>query len=366
MKTDILFLLLRLGLGLSSVEDENTDCLKALPIEDWVELMNFALEQGVDAIVMDGIQRVYDDIPDFSSVLDTPEGENYKYDWLGLALGLENENEQQISVIKDMSAKWNAAGYPMLLFKGQANGLFYPNPLHRPTGDIDCYLFGHFDGGNNLAEAVGASVNTDWYKHSQIHYRGETFENHQFFVHTREGKRSKDLEQLLLNTLKNVEFDHLPGTDALLPPPMFNALFLTYHALTHFLEEGLRLKQLIDWAMFLHRDAARVDWPQFYSICEKYHLRRFADVTTDIAVHRLGIQLENSQITTSSPYSTRVIHSTLTDNDYVFNSGQSGWSNRWHIVRNLIKYRWKYHQIYQHSVLRQIWYYTTGYLFKTE
>ena len=47
----------------------------------------------------------------------------------------------------------------------------------------------------------------------------------------------------------------LPRTDVLLPPPIFNAIFLTYHAQAHFLEEGLRLKQLLDWAMFLKRDA---------------------------------------------------------------------------------------------------------------
>lgn len=147
---------------------------------------------------------------------------------------------------------------------------------------------------------------------------------------------------------------------------MFNALFLTYHVQAHFLEEGLKLKQLLDWAMFLKKDAGKLDWSEFYSICEKFHLRRFAEVTTDIAVHYLGVQLNNPQIVTKSPYTEKVIHSTLFDKDFVFNSGQSGRANRWHIIKNLFKYRWKYRDIYQHSILWQLWWYVFGFVFKSE
>ena len=250
--------------------------------------------------------------------------------------------------------------------KGMAIGTYYPVPKHRSPGDIDCYLFEDYAKGNEDAKAWADDVNEGWYKHSQITFQGELIENHQYFVHTREGRRSKQLEKELCEFLKVENFDKLPGTNVLLPPPMFNALFLTYHALTHFLEEGLKLKQLLDWAMFLNRDADKVDWPEFYRICDKYHLRRFADVTTDIAVHYLGVKIDNPQITINSPYTQKVLHSTLYDKDYVFSSGEGGWANRWHIVKNLFKYRWKYHQIYQHTVLRQLWFFATGYLFKTE
>ena len=212
------------------------------------------------------------------------------------------------------------------------------------------------------------SVDEGWYKHSQIFFGGQMLENHQYFVHTREGKSSKELNQVLVDQLRGeqYEFDVLPTTSVLLPPPMFNALFLTYHAMMHFLEEGLRLKQILDWAMFLKRDANKMDWTEFYRQCHKFHLRRFADVMTDIAVHCLGVGLDNPAVGCSSPYTKRVLKSTFYDEDYVFSSGQGGWTHRWHIVRNLWKYRWKYHKIYQHSILRQLWFYATGYIFKTE
>ena len=278
----------------------------------------------------------------------------------------EGGNRQQLAVIDDVQKRWSEHKIQMMIMKGMAMGTYYPIPFHRAPGDIDCYLFEDYEKGNELAKGFPADVDEGWYKHSQIHYRGQLIENHLFFVHTREGKSSKELNQVMVDVLKDVNYEKIPNTEALLPPPLFNALFLSYHALTHFLEEGMRMKQLLDWAMFLKRDADKIDWLEFYRMCGKYHLRRFVDVATDIAVNLLGVRLSNPSIITKSRYTSKVIHSTLYDKDFVFSSGKGGWSNRWHIVSNLFKYRWKFHQIYEHSIIRQLWFYASGYLFKTE
>ena len=66
----------------------------------------------------------------------------------------------------------------------------YPKPEHRSPGDIDCYLMNDkvyretvsgYQLGNDIARAAGAKVDESWYKHSVISYKGETFENHQYF-----------------------------------------------------------------------------------------------------------------------------------------------------------------------------------------
>lgn len=368
MKEDNLFLLLRLGLGLEEPSEEALGLTANMSGKEWLSLRKTANKQSVLTIALDGLISLHSKYGQrvVRSTINRAKWEDFLYDWMANMLMMEQVNKEQLEVMNDMAQRWLDAGCRVLVMKGQANGLFYPHPNHRSKGDIDCYLFGDYSKGNDIAREAGAIVDDSWYKHSVIKYRGESFENHQYFVHTREGRSSKDLEHIMVETLENVVFDTLPNTSVLLPPPMFNALFLTYHALSHFLEEGLKLKQLVDWAMFLKRDAAKVDWPLFYTLCEKYHLRRFADVCTDIAVHYLGVKLDDPQIVTSSPYTSRVLDSTFNDNDYVFSSGEGGWKNRWHIVRNLWKYRWKYHIIYQHTVLRQLWFYATGYFFKTE
>lgn len=251
-------------------------------------------------------------------------------------------------------------------FKGQANANMYPKPNHRNPGDIDCYLFDNYAKGNLIAREIGANVNENWYKHSVISYRGETFENHQYLVCTRGGKRYKVLEDELVKFLNHTEdYPHF-SSSVVLPPDQWNAMFLTYHACGHFLSEGLRMKQIIDWALFLKEKQGVVDWKSYYDFCEKTYHRKFADAITHICVDYLGLIITAPDIAYESPYSEKVMRSTLHDNDYVYGSGKSGWYNRWHLMKNIFVYRWKYEDIYDECIWRKVWYNVTGFLFHTE
>jgi hypothetical protein len=267
--------------------------------------------------------------------------------------------------MNDLAERWAQGGCRVMVMKGQANAVFYPHPDHRDVGDIDCYLFGHYVLGNAIAREAEAKVDERWYKHSVISYKGETFENHRFFVHTREGKRSKRLEEELEDALRLHSHQFTNHDSVLFPPVQWTAMFLTYHACAHFISEGLRLKQLLDWAMFLHKHQNEVDWSRFMDFCERFHLRRFADAATAICAEYLGVRITNLSIVKVSPYAERMLHSTLYDDDYVF-ATTTGWRSRLHLLKNLWTYRWKYQDIYQMNPLRQLWYYFSGYLFKTE
>ena len=157
-----------------------------------------------------------------------------------------------------------------------------------------------------------------------------------------------------------------PESEILLPPVQWNAMFLTYHACAHFLSEGLRLKQIIDWAMFLKKEQNNIDWKAFYEYCDRFHFRRFADAMTAISVEYLGVTIENTDITKESPYVGKMLKSTLYDEDYIYNANETIWKSRWHVIRSLFKYRWRYEEIYQESIFIQLWWYVSGYLFHTE
>ena len=365
-----LFALFRLGLGNSTAEKENLSYFNMLSAAQWTRLGEIAQEQGVLGVILDGIGR----LEAIGCSVTRELSKEQKLEWIVNVLnGYETRNQHQLDVIADLQKKWAESGLRVMVMKGQAMGTYYPVPNHRCPGDIDCYLFGGYAKGNETAKVWADKVDEHWYKHSVISYNGETIENHQYFVHTREGRRSKQLNELLVQFLNGERLSEnchrvsvIEGTEVLLPPTMFNAVFLTYHALAHFLEEGLRFKQILDWAVFLKRDADKVDWEEFWKICDKFYFRRFAEVMNDIAVNQLGVKLNNEQIVPISPYTQRVIDSTLYDNEYIFSSGRSRWSNRFHIVANLFKYRWKYNLIYQKGVLRQLWLFLTGFLFKTE
>lgn len=151
-----------------------------------------------------------------------------------------------------------------------------------------------------------------------------------------------------------------------MPPVQWTAMFLTYHACAHFLTEGLRLKQVLDWATFLKAHQNDVNWKEFYAFCESYHLKIFAETITAISCAYLGVEISNPSIIKDSIHTEKVLNSILYDDDYIYSENECGWKEKWHIVRNLFHYRWKYEEIYNEIVWKQLWYYASGYLFKTE
>lgn len=370
-----LFALLRLGLGISSTEHENLSDFIMMHSEQWVRLGDIALGQGVLGIVLDGVERI-----DATSYGPTRElSKEKKLEWIGQVMQMEQRNRHQIEVMNNLAQKWINEDCRVMVMKGQANSLLYPRPEHRSPGDIDCFLINEnanvndnhnensgYAIGNEVARTAGAKVDEGWYKHSQISYKDELFENHLYFVHTREGRRSKQLQGELEQALCVKDWSYFPESKVLLPPVQWNAMFLTYHACAHFLSEGLRLKQILDWAMFLKAYQNDVDWASFYTYCERYHFRRFADAMTAISVNCLGIKIENPAIIADSPYIGKILKSTLYDEDYIYNAGESIWKSRLHVVRSLFKYRWKYEEIYQESVWKQLWWYASGFLFHTD
>lgn len=362
-----LFLLLRLGLGLESIQSIDSTSFKELSEKDWESIKAMAECQGVAAIALDGLNELVSNCDGSFHIGVADEWwKIFLLKWSGSMLLIEQHNQQQIAVMNHLTYVFSQQNMETMVIKGQANGLMYPKPFHRAPGDIDIYLFGDYAKGNDIARILGADVNEGWYKHSEILYKGEIVENHRFFVHTREGKRSKLLQNELEEGLNNTEWNTFSQSNVLLPPVQWNAKFLTYHACAHFLTEGLRLKQVLDWAMFLDKEQENVDWAEFYAFCDRYHLRRFTDAMTSICKDYLSVRISNKVITTVSPYKERIITSTLFDDDYIYNAGESQWKSRLHVVKSMFKYRWKYEEIFQQSVWKQFGWYVLGYLFKTE
>lgn len=368
--TQSLLYLIRLGLDTTTTTDENCQKLFSFSIEQWRDLMSFAERQGVLAIVVDGLQVLMESHKgEIVAVKEKPaEWQKWLLERIGLLTQYEMRNHQQKKVIAELANIWSAEGIRMMVFKGQANASLYPKPEHRVVGDIDCWLFDHAKKGDEIAKVHGADVSFDWYRHSKIFYKGETIENHRVMSHTRGSKRKKAMEEEFKAMLKNSDLKTIEGCgNALMPSVLFNAYFLTYHGLHHFLSEGLRMKQILDWAMFLKVYQKEVDWETYNDFCIRYKLDKFAAVMNYIAAEFIGVALDSKGVLVDATYSEKVLNSTLYDDDYLFNSGKSDWNVRWLLVKNMLgRDRWKYENIAQESVLKHLWGNAKGFLMKED
>lgn len=372
-KSQIILSLLNLGIGTESVYDsqgmvnDSVKDLLQLSWQKWQEVMALAERQGVLAIAVDGLQVLMEaHRGEIVAVKETPEEwQMWLLENIGQLTQYETLNHQQRKVIAELSEMWAAEGIRMMVFKGQANAALYPKPEHRAVGDIDCWLFGDAEKGDDIAKAHGAEVSFGWYRHSKISFHDETIENHRVMSHTRGNRKKQEMEREMRKLAKPHTDNSFIGK-AMRPSAQFNACFLTYHGLHHFTSEGLRMKQILDWAMFLQKEQDMVDWNAYWEFCKRYKLERFAEVMNYLAAKQLGVVFHTD--TTDSieikMLAEKVMLSTLYDDDYLFNSGKSDWMVRWLLVKNMLtRDCWKYREVAQENVLKHLWQNATGFLF---
>ena len=254
-------------------------------------------------------------------------------------------------------------GIRTVVLKGFAVSRLYPRPEHRPCGDLDCFLGAGYERGNTLAAAAGAKVDADYYKHSHIVFRGLTVENHRFCTAIRGSRQAKAFERHLQSILASQPCPPILGTDLLAPPADFNALFLTKHALLHFLTEGISLRHLCDWALFVDRQGEQVDWPEFRRVAAEHGLLRFAGVMTRLAVRLLGVKEDVFPVDAAlDPLADRVLNNMLYERRHLNDTAGNVWVKRFRMVAGIWHDRWKYRDIYQRSVCREIFRFMSGFL----
>ena len=328
-----LFHLLRVAIGTESV-----DSISLSESVSWVAVYNMARKQGVLAIAFDGLMKLFEKDKEFAKSFPL----SLKMQWINAILGIEKRYDYSREVCAELAEKWAEQDIKTLCLKGFAFSTYYPVPNHRECGDFDCYLFDDYAKGNTIARQLGAYVDDGWYKHSEIIYRKAMIENHQYIVAVRSGQKMKKLHSLLDSIARTEACEPIFDTKIEMPSAMFNALFMNHHSQTHFLSEGIRLRHILDWALFLEKEQTNLDWERFYAECEVYDLRSFVDCVTALAVEVFNIKITNPKIVATSPYAERVLDSVLNDDSAVFSQNVGAWRKRFMLVRNLFVSRWKY------------------------
>ena len=324
--------LLRVAIGAECAERVNVGGVS------WQAVYAMARKQGVLAVAFDGLSKIFEHDKEFAKAFPM----SLKLQWINATCSIEQRYESSKAVCSELVDRWAEQNIKTLCLKGLAFSTYYPQPNHRECGDFDCYLYDDYDRGNAIAKQFGAKVDDEWYKHSEIIYRKVMIENHRFIVAVRNGKKTRKLHNLLDNIARTEERKPIFDTRIEMPSAMFNALFMNHHSLTHFLSEGIRLRHILDWALFLAKEQDNLDWERFYALCEEFEMRAFVDCSTAVAIKVFNIDITNPKIVVESPYTERVLDSILNDDDAVFSQSVGKWRTRLMLVRNLFASKWKY------------------------
>lgn len=261
---------------------------------NWPLLIEEASRQNVSVFASDGLQKLFD--AGVYKVLGDKEEKRAKAQWFAKTMKYEQRYADQLAAAKKMG-KWFAdEGIQTVVLKGFTISKCYPIPSHRYSADLDCFLIKggeHLDAyevGNQVAEKHNVEVSRDYYKNSSFNISGLHVENHKYCTPFRGNNALRRLERLLQEMILRGPLTEFEGTGLMMPPVLASALFLTEHAYSHFLHEGLNLRHLLDWALFHRRHLCDMDWTEFEQYVDEFGFRRFYDAFSHVGEYVLGEQ----------------------------------------------------------------------------
>lgn len=272
---DAFLQLVRLGIGTSK------DAIIPKNI-DWVALRNLAGAQGLSAVVLDGIGK--------AKMNDMPV--QMKLDWIGGVL--QNYESRYVAfekAISSLASFYNKHGYKMMVLKGYACSLDWPNPKHRPCGDIDIWQFGRQkDADEALEKEYGVKVDKSHHHHTVFDWHDFMVENHYDFINVHHHRSNSAFEKLLKEQGQNDSYYVVVnGERVFLPSPNLHALFLLKHASIEFAASGLNLRQLLDWAFYVRAHSNEIDWTWLEGVLDEFGMKRLYNVFNAICINNLGI-----------------------------------------------------------------------------
>ena len=178
-------------------------------------------------------------------------------------------------------------GIPMVILKGTAAAIYYPNPSQRTMGDID-YLVPseYFEKAKELLSTNEYSIEDDPRapRHMHIYKGGISFEQHRFF-----SSEGIDVERYVTEGVSQVVEEKIYGTKFPILPNLANGLVLLGHMAQH-LKSGLGLRQVVDWMMFVNRELDDELWSNaFERATIETGLNQVAIVSTKMCQQYLGL-----------------------------------------------------------------------------
>lgn len=128
--------------------------------EQWFELYQLSLRQGVCAIILDSLIANKIDIP-----------RPIKMRFISATDKIERKYRQKVAVAKRLESIYSENNIKLMILKGIGLAQLYPVPKHRPCSDIDIWLFGkQSEADRILSEKYKIAINEAHHHHTVFLY----------------------------------------------------------------------------------------------------------------------------------------------------------------------------------------------------
>lgn len=211
---------------------------------DWENLLLFMRKQSLAGVLMYGVNKL--------------NGVKIPRQIL-MRMFLHSEKVQKKNEIlfrksAEIAARCLHDGFPCCILKGQGNAIMYPQPFMRTSGDIDVWAKG---GRDRLVEYVRSRYPEATVRYDEISFVEDKvcIEFHPYPCIMNNPVYNRRLQSLFSSQMET-QLNHyveLPDGFGRIPSPTaeFNVYFQLAHIMRHFFDEGIGLRQLIDYFFVL-------------------------------------------------------------------------------------------------------------------
>lgn len=261
------FKLIQLGIGTR----ESLHLETPLPESTWKELLTLARKQAVTGIVMDGILKLPAEYLPPAPI---------KLKGIQQLLRIEQLNRRLNGEAVQVSEFLQAEGYACIILKGQGIAKYYPNPLHRMPGDIDIWPDAEPDVLRKYAHTrfpdkewsvlhthLPLLDETEVELHFQPSLMFNPVTNRRLLAFCRQHRSACAANRVLL---EGTDRPVAVATDA------FNRVYVLQHIMRHLFDEGIGLRQLMDYGLVLRKGMTPAEKKETLQTLRRLHMEGFA------------------------------------------------------------------------------------------
>ncbi|MEH2851985.1 nucleotidyltransferase family protein [Segatella copri] len=247
-QSSAIFLFLRYSLG------DKVDLSMVVANMDWRQLYSFATKQTIIGICFDGIKRLSEEYPE--ELKKNPIERDLLMTWMGVSQQIRRQNMKVNGVAAKLYSMLREDGLRCCILKGQGNALMYPNPYSRNPGDIDVWVNASREEITEYAQKKFELEDDIRLQHLETSFDDVPVELHFFpcsmnnlIYHARLQKwfkRNADLQCSNVVSLPD------GAGDIAIPTSAFNVVYQLTHLYHHFFDEGIGMRQIIDYFLVVN------------------------------------------------------------------------------------------------------------------
>ena len=230
------------------------DMSRVIACMNWQELYSFASKQALLGLCFDGIERLG---KEYSEELKrNPIRRELLMTWMGKAQQIRRQNMKVNAVASKLFSMLREDGLRCCILKGQGNALMYPNPYSRTPGDIDVWIDASRERIMEYASKKFELGDDIRLQHLETSLDGVPVELH-FFPCSMNNPIYHARLQKWFRRNADLQCSHIVGLpdgagDIAIPTMAFNVVYQLTHLYHHFFDEGIGMRQIIDYYVVMN------------------------------------------------------------------------------------------------------------------